>query len=113
MTILYNKRDETIKRKILRNNSPFCERLIWKHLKASQMGHKFRRQYGFGTYVVDFYCPTKRVVVEIDGPSHDLKLDEVRQIQIETLNIKFLRFTNDQVLYEREAVIEMIKKSLE
>lgn len=113
MTILYNKRDETIKRKVLRNNSPFCERLIWKHLKGSQMGFKFRRQYGFGSYVVDFYCPDKRVVVEIDGPSHDLESDKVRQSQIESLNVKFLRFTNDQVLYEREMVLEMVKRSLE
>ncbi len=77
------------------------------------MGHKFRRQYGFGAYVVDFYCPTKRVVIEIDGPSHDLELDKIRQLQIEALNIKFLRFTNDQVLYEREIVLEIIKRSIE
>lgn len=110
---MYNKKHETLKRKILRNNSPFCERLMWKHLKASQMGYKFRRQYGFDSYVVDFYCPVKRIVVEIDGPTHDLELDKIRQSQIESLNIKFLRFTNEQVLYEREMVLEMIKRSLE
>jgi len=112
MTILYNKKGETVKRKVLRNNSPFCERLLWKHLKGSQMGYKFRRQYGFDSYVVDFYCPDKRVVVEIDGPSHDIQLDKIRQSQIESLNIKFLRFINDQVLYEREIVLEVIKRSL-
>ena len=82
MTQVFNKKNDTIKRQILRNNNPTCERQLWAHLKNKQLGFRFRRQFGIGPYVVDFYCPKFRLVVEIDGPSHDIKDDVIRQTQI-------------------------------
>ena len=56
------------RRKELRNNATLEETLLWSKLKHSQLGLKFRRQHSIGGYIVDFYCPAKRLVIEIDGP---------------------------------------------
>ena len=71
MTQIFNKKTETIKRKLLRNNAPLPEIMLWSRLKSKQLGgYKFRRQFSIGRYVVDFYCPILKLALEIDGDSH-------------------------------------------
>ena len=60
----------TERRKQLRNNSTLQEKLLWKHLQGSRTGFKFIRQYSVDNYVVDFYCPAKRLAIELDGGVH-------------------------------------------
>jgi very-short-patch-repair endonuclease len=108
MTIYFNREEEKQKRQTLRDNSPFCERIIWKEIRNKQLGIRFRRQYGIATFVVDFYCPKLRIAIEIDGPTHDIKGDLVRQKQIESLGITFLRFTNQDVINSRDEVMNEI-----
>ena len=108
MTIYFNREEEKQKRQTLRDNSPFCERIIWKEIRNKQLGIRFRRQYGIATFVVDFYCPKLRIAIEIDGPTHDIKKDLVRQKQIESLGITFLRFTNQDVINSRDEVMNEI-----
>lgn len=55
------------KRQALRNNPTPTEKLLWSKLKNSQLGFKFRRQYSVGGYILDFYCPTKKLAIELDG----------------------------------------------
>lgn len=112
MTIFFNKTGDSQKRKFLRNNSPFCERLLWHYLKNKQLGYRFRRQFGIDRYVIDFYCPKLRLAIEIDGPTHELDKDKYRQGNIESLGIKFLRFTNDQVASNIGLVVEEISRKL-
>lgn len=112
MTIFFNKNGNVQKRKFLRNNSPFCERLLWHYLKNKQLGYRFRRQFGIDRYVVDFYCPELRLAIEIDGPTHELDKDKYRQENIESLGIKVIRFTNGQVASNICLVIEEISKEL-
>ena len=85
-------------------------------LKNSQIGFKFRRQHSIGGYVVDFYCPSKKLVIEIDGPQHFTKenteYDKVRSKFFEGLEIKVLRFTNREVDTGTEKVMKKIKKAL-
>ena len=58
-------------RKNLRNNSTSAEATLWKILKKSQVGgFKFRRQHSVGKYVLDFYCPSLQLTIELDGESH-------------------------------------------
>ena len=102
MTKIYNKLKERSKRKELRNKMPSAEVILWSRLqKRGILGFKFRRQYGVGPYVLDFYCAEARLAVEIDGPSHfqgDAPADdENRQKSIEDRGIRFLRFTNLEV----------------
>ena len=97
-------------RKELRNNSTSAEAVLWKRLKAKQVeGLKFRRQYGVGEYVVDFYCPELRLAVELDGGIHDAAMayehDEIRARYIEQSNIKILRFRNEAVFNNMEGVV--------
>ena len=79
-----------------------AETLVWSKLRAKQMcGYKFRRQYSVGVYILDFYCPSLKLAIEIDGDTHfqagARKYDLARQEFIERFGIRFLRFTNPQV----------------
>jgi very-short-patch-repair endonuclease len=113
MTKLYNKSNELGKRRSLREDMPEAEVLVWKRLRRRQVeGCKFRRQYGVDVYVVDFYCPELKLVIEIDGDSHfrgDAPIyDAARQEFLEAIGMMVLRYTNHQVYQDLEGVIEMI-----
>lgn len=117
MEFIYNNPGLKDRRKILRNNMPEPEQIIWYYLKGRNLnGYKFRRQYSVGPYVLDFYCPELRLGIEIDGDSHfvskALKNDKVRQEAIELQNIKIIRFKNNDVTDNIEAVIEKILEYL-
>jgi very-short-patch-repair endonuclease len=65
----------------MRNNPAEAERILWQHLRLRQLGgHKFRRQQSLGEFIVDFVCLEKRLVVEVDGGQHSLRVayDEQR-----------------------------------
>ena len=83
-------------------------------MKKSQLeGRKFRRQHSVGNYVIDFYCPSEKVAVELDGAGHfteeGLEKDEVRDSYLKSLGIKVLRFENKEVFDFTENVLEKIK----
>jgi len=118
MTLLYNQKPQTQRRKKLRNNPPPAELTLWSHLKNKQMlGYKFRRQYGIDNFILDFYCPKLRLAIEIDGDSHfqdaSKVKDERKQKHIESFGVKFLRFTNHEIYLDLERVLKDIKKACE
>jgi very-short-patch-repair endonuclease len=101
------------RRQSLRNSAPRAEVILWRYLKGKQIsGNKFRRQYSIGGYVVDFYCPTKRLAIEVDGITHlsrEAKVhDKIRQVYIEEFNITFLRFTNSEIYKNIQGVVDAI-----
>jgi very-short-patch-repair endonuclease len=103
--------------RILRMNLTRHEIILWNFLKNKQlMGLKFRRQHPIGRFIADFYCHQKKVVIEIDGESHfneeAKEYDEGRTAEFERLDIKMIRFTNHEVEFEIEQVVEKIKKFL-
>lgn len=107
---IFNIKEQTILRKELRNNSTSAEAVLWKRLKAKQVeGLKFRRQYGVGAYVVDFYCPELRLAIELDGGVHEAAMayerDAIRARCIEQSNIKIIRFHNEAVFNNMEGVV--------
>ena len=115
MTRIFNRHIDKEKRQYLRNHAPKAECILWTHLRRRQIeGIKFRRQYGVERFVIDFYSPEIRLAIEIDGPTHlgpEAKdCDDYRQQFIESLDIQFLRFTN-QAVYERlDAVLDVIRE---
>ena len=118
MTQFFNKSSEKEKRRRLRNNMPRAEASIWPKLRGKRLlGYKFRRQYSIGPYVVDFYCPTLKPAVEIDGDSHfenQRPHDEKRRNAfIESFGIKFLRFTNLDVYKNIDGVLEAIAQAVD
>ncbi|MEZ0607639.1 endonuclease domain-containing protein [Fibrella sp. WM1] len=91
-------------RKALRNGATKAEQRFWQYTKGSQLaGRKFRRQHSVGHFILDFYCPSERLAIELDGGIHlqpavrDYDLE--RQDAIEALGIRVLRFSNDDVLH--------------
>ncbi|MBT8196468.1 MAG: endonuclease domain-containing protein [Bacteroidia bacterium] len=104
------------KRKFLRNNSTSAEKTLWLLLKAKQTGFKFRRQHSVGNYILDFYCPSKLLAVELDGDVHynedSLKKDTTRTNYLNSEGIEVIRFDNDEVTQRPEIVVEKIIEHL-
>ena len=94
----------------LRNNMTDAERRLWYYLSGRQMaGHKFRRQHPFMDYVLDFVCLEMGLVVEVDGSQHqNCEKDKVRDRRLSGAGFRVLRFWNNQVMQETEAVVEVI-----
>ena len=99
--------------KHLRKNLTEAERALWKHLRARQMnGFKFRRQAPIGRYVVDFVCYEKRLVIEVDGGQHALsEKDAVRDEWLKQQGFSVLRYWNNDVLKNTDAVLEVIRRT--
>ncbi|MFH0829157.1 MAG: endonuclease domain-containing protein [Candidatus Kerfeldbacteria bacterium] len=112
---LYNHPDLKQRRQSLRNARIPAETILWQHLQRSQFfGYKFRRQYGVGPYVLDFFCSELRLAIEIDGDSHsapDAKTyDKQRQQFIESEDIIVIRFLNTDVHQNVDGVLERLYK---
>ncbi|MBI2023579.1 DUF559 domain-containing protein [Candidatus Giovannonibacteria bacterium] len=115
MTEIFNRRTYTFKRKLLRKNLPEAEIILWSQLKNKNIkGYKFRRQYGIGRYVTDFYCPELKLSIEIDGDYHsvaDVKdYDIVRQDYFKSLDIDTLRFTNNNIKHNLSTILKEISR---
>ncbi|MEI6260317.1 MAG: DUF559 domain-containing protein [Deltaproteobacteria bacterium] len=98
--------------KELRNYSTDTERLLWRHLRNSQLeGVKFRRQQPIETYIVDFVSFEKRIVIELDGGQHakNLEYDEQRNACLRANGFIVLRFWNNNVIQNTEGVLEVIR----
>ena len=101
----------------MRHTGTDAEAALWFHLRAKRLwGFKFRRQYPCGPYILDFYCPGRRVAVELDGGHHfeaaALAYDERRTMYLNARGINVLRFANDVVFKELDAVLDEIARAL-
>ena len=99
----------------MRRDPTPAEKELWDRLRNRKvLGFKFRRQHPIEHFIVDFCCPEIRLVVEVDGPihRHSKQEDVQRQLRLELLNLKVLRFTNDQVLSGVDIVIEVIEDKI-
>jgi len=112
---LFNRKYLKSHRSSLRNKSTSAEAAFWDILKSKNLdGKKFRRQYSIGNYIVDFYCPSEKLVIELDGDSHGdyykIEEDKERQRFIESLGFTLLRFENRFVFQEPEYIKNEIRK---
>ncbi len=97
----------------LRGNSTLSEVLLWRHLKGKRMfNYDFDRQKPIDDYVVDFFCNELMLATEIDGDTHNYKIEEdiTRQKRLESLGIRFLRFTDRDVKQNIEGVVTTVKR---
>ena len=101
-------------RRKLRNELSPVEAILWSRLKGRQLkGHKFRRQHGIGSFVVDFFCPRVKLVIEIDGEEHFLTKeredkDQLRDQFLKARDVTVLHVTGKDVNENIEGVIERI-----
>ena len=99
----------------LREQQTKAESLLWSVLRAKRLcGLKFRRQYPIGPFFADFACVARKVIVELDGGYHDYQYEDDlwRQRNLENLGWRVMRFPNEDVLEDVEAVAASIAKQL-
>ena len=100
----------------LRRNMTDAERLLWRSIRDRQMGGwKFRRQHPIRPFIVDFVCVERKLIIEVDGGQHANKVQEdaSRSGYLRNKGYRLLRFWNNQVLKETEAVLDMILAALD
>jgi len=100
--------------RVNRREQTDAEYVLWQHLRNNQTGFKIRRQHPIGTYIADFICLAKGLIIEVDGGYHG-EIQEQDQQRTEALNqlgFEVIRFTNDEVTTKPEAVTEKIKIKL-
>jgi very-short-patch-repair endonuclease len=103
----------TVRGRELRQESTYPERVLWGRLRDRRCaGLKFRRQQPLGEYVVDHYCESAKVVIELDGFSHAGRTegDRHREEILEGLGVRVIRFTNEDVLKDLEGVVMEIAR---
>ena len=99
--------------KMLRKNMTLAELILWKKLRDRTIFKtKFRRQHPINFFIADFYAHEYKLVIEIDGEIHNnpetIEYDSGRTAELERFGIKVLRFSNDQVIYKMDSVINRI-----
>ena len=114
MTILKNKSQLLFRRRELRRKQTKQEEILWECLRNRKMGIKFKRQYSIGGYVLDFYCPEIKLVIELDGRQHLEKenylYDKERTDYLEILDCRVLRFKNKELENNLNKVLLKIKE---
>ncbi|HUV55815.1 MAG TPA: endonuclease domain-containing protein [Dehalococcoidales bacterium] len=98
----------------LRENMTDAERHLWTKIRRKQVkGYQFYRQKPIGDYIVDFFCPRAKLVIEVDGSQHFsdemTEYDRIRNEYLSSLGLRVLRFTNADVLAHIERVVESIE----
>ena len=93
----------------LRQRGTDAERKLWYHLRGGRLnGMKFRRQHPIPPYVVDFYCDAHKLVVELDGAQHNEGVDRERSRFLAAQGLKILRYWDNEVLQQADAVLAAI-----
>jgi very-short-patch-repair endonuclease len=90
-----------------------AEKKLWQHIRDNQLGVQFRRQHAVGPYIVDFFCAKSKLVIEVDGDTHAEQMDydaERTKWLNEQKHYRVIRFWNDEVLHNIEAVLAKISE---
>ena len=104
-------------RQQLRRTETPTERMLWKYLRGKQLdGYRFRQQHGFGPYILDFYCPSLRLCIELDGEVHDSpearQHDDERTVFLNENRIDVIRFRNEEVETNVRGVLQRIRETI-
>lgn len=94
---------------------PLSEVVLWKQIRRRKLGVKFRRQYAIENRIIDFYCPEKKLGIEIDGESHYInkkkRMDELSDRHLnKKYGIRIIRFLNPDIMSNIAGVIERIQE---
>jgi very-short-patch-repair endonuclease len=112
----FNKKLKPLAR-TLRSNMTDAEQLIWSKIRRKQIGNlQFYRQKNIGNYIVDFYCPKAKLILEIDGGQHyesnGVRKDQTRERYLQGLGLTVMRFSNIDILKNIDGVSEKIEDYL-
>lgn len=98
----------------LRKNQTPQETILWAQLRQHRLGFKFKRQHSIGPYILDFYCPDRKLAIELDGSQHleNKQYDNERTVYMSDFGIRIIRFWNNEVNTDIVGVMESISKQL-
>ncbi|NDB35795.1 MAG: DUF559 domain-containing protein [Flavobacteriia bacterium] len=111
----YNKALRPLARNLRKSSYSKAEKLLWKKvLSRKQIGVRVLRQRPIDKYIVDFFIPAYKLIIEIDGSSHEFKHGEdvIRQTNLEALGFRFIRFREQEVLDDTVATRDKIQFAL-
>jgi very-short-patch-repair endonuclease len=99
----------------LRMRMTRTEAILWRELKSRRVfGCDFDRQHPIDHFIVDFYCKSLALAIEVDGITHDndlaVRYDERRQVRLASLGVTVLRFTDDEVVHNLDGVLTAIRR---
>lgn len=111
---IHTKKDMAEYRGTLRSHLTPAEAFLWNYLKAKKLnGKRFTKQHSIGNYIVDFYCASELLIIELDGEVHNNSekqtYDELRTVYLTQLGYKVIRFENKLVFDQLETVLQEIK----
>jgi very-short-patch-repair endonuclease len=117
--MIFSKNDPGLKnrRRELRRTQTDAEKVFWSKVRGKQLfGLKFFRQYSFGPYILDFYCPAIKLAIELDGGQHNeakgMKSDAERYAYLYGQKIEVLQFWDRDVLKRIESVLEAVANKI-
>jgi 5-methyltetrahydrofolate--homocysteine methyltransferase len=102
----------------MRKNMTEAESILWEKLRHKKLkNYKFRRQHAIGDYIVDFYCPEKAIIIEVDGGIHKVpdqcRYDQIRTSYLEELGLRVIRVQNEEVMNNLTETLSKILASME
>ncbi len=94
----------------LRREMTMPERVLWARLRAGAVGHRFRRQHPFGPYVLDFYSPSLRLCVEVDGDDHSdrAERDAARDEALAAAGVRTIRIAAGDLMRDTDARLQWL-----
>ncbi|HEX9023726.1 MAG TPA: endonuclease domain-containing protein [Geobacteraceae bacterium] len=118
MKFLHNDPLLKDRRRELRRNQTEAEKAFWANVRCRQFhGMRFLRQYSVGPYILDFYCPSLKLAVELDGGHHNrpenLDYDEARSAYLAAYGVEVQRFWNHDVMKNIQGVLAKLEEKLE
>jgi len=113
MKSIHNLKHLSTFRKNLRNKGTSAEATLWNHLSNSKLeGRKFRRQHSVGNFIIDFYCHSEQLGIELDGDNHyweiGIKKDRIKEEFLTKQSIRIIRFENLWVFEDLDYVLKTI-----
>jgi len=110
-------RQTILKARELRKSMSKPEIMLWQQLRRKPLGIKFRRQHPIGSYIVDFYCPSAKLAIEVDGMAHDMvdrpERDERRERNLSQQGIETIRISAEEVLHDPADVADRIMRYIQ
>ncbi len=112
--IIPYRRDLKKRAQEFRKNQTDAEEELWQRIRKKSLGVEFHRQVPMLDYIIDFYCHEIGLAIEVDGSSHDNNFleDAQRQGRIEEYGVRFIRFSNKEILTEMDLVLKNLRESI-
>ncbi|MBU4142427.1 endonuclease domain-containing protein [Patescibacteria group bacterium] len=111
---IFNQKYHKNSRRKLRCQMTKAEIILWHKIRRNQLGCKFRRQHGIGKYIVDFYCPELKLIIEVDGNVHfyeeNTAADREREKYFKNLGLRLVRYTNLDIMQNIDSVLANLQK---